>query len=397
LNVGGLLEGTRVLDFTRVLAGPYASMVMADLGAEVLKVELPGKGDESRQFGPFQNGESAYFTSINRGKKSVTIDLRIEEGQELARRLAGQCDVLIENFRPGSMARFGLEYERLHVLYPRLVYASVSGFGQTGPYAQRPAYDVIIQAMGGIASITGEPDGAPVRVGSSVGDLSAALFAVIGIQAALGRARESGEGQQLDLSMLDCQIALLENAVSRYAVTREVPRPLGSRHPSITPFQFFEAADGYLVVAAGNDGLWRKFCDAIGKPELVDDPRFASNAQRTENHAELEPLLAAPLRTKGVEEWCALLGEAGIPCGPINDVERIFNDPQVAARRMLRQMEHPRAGAQMVANSPLRFSQTPVELGDPAPLLGQHTDEVLGELLEVPEEERERLRNKGVI
>lgn len=397
MNVGGLLEGTRVLDFTRVLAGPYASMVMADLGAEVLKVELPGKGDESRQFGPFQNGESAYFTSINRGKKSVTIDLRIEEGQELARRLAGQCDVLIENFRPGSMARFGLEYERLHVLYPRLVYASVSGFGQTGPYAQRPAYDVIIQAMGGIASITGEPDGAPVRVGSSVGDLSAALFAVIGIQAALGRARESGEGQQLDLSMLDCQIALLENAVSRYAVTREVPRPLGSRHPSITPFQFFEAADGYLVVAAGNDGLWRKFCDAIGKPELVDDPRFASNAQRTENHAELEPLLAAPLRTKGVEEWCALLGEAGIPCGPINDVERIFNDPQVAARRMLRQMEHPRAGAQMVANSPLRFSQTPVELGDPAPLLGQHTDEVLGELLEVPEEERERLRNKGVI
>lgn len=395
--MGGLLEGTRVLDFTRVLAGPYASMVMADLGAEVLKVELPGKGDESRQFGPFQNGESAYFTSINRGKKSVTIDLRIEEGQELARRLAGQCDVLIENFRPGSMARFGLEYERLHVLYPRLVYASVSGFGQTGPYAQRPAYDVIIQAMGGIASITGEPDGAPVRVGSSVGDLSAALFAVIGIQAALGRARESGEGQQLDLSMLDCQIALLENAVSRYAVTREVPRPLGSRHPSITPFQFFEAADGYLVVAAGNDGLWRKFCDAIGKPELVDDPRFASNAQRTENHAELEPLLAAPLRTKGVEEWCALLGEAGIPCGPINDVERIFNDPQVAARRMLRQMEHPRAGAQMVANSPLRFSQTPVELGDPAPLLGQHTDEVLGELLEVPEEERERLRNKGVI
>ena len=395
--MGGLLEGTRVLDFTRVLAGPYASMVMADLGAEVLKVELPGKGDESRQFGPFQNGESAYFTSINRGKKSVTIDLRIEEGQELARRLAGQCDVLIENFRPGSMARFGLEYERLHVLYPRLVYASVSGFGQTGPYAQRPAYDVIIQAMGGIASITGEPDGAPVRVGSSVGDLSAALFAVIGIQAALGRARESGEGQQLDLSMLDCQIALLENAVSRYAVTREVPRPLGSRHPSITPFQFFEAADGYLVVAAGNDGLWRKFCDAIGKPELVDDPRFASNAQRTENHAELEPLLAAPLRTKGVEEWCALLGEAGIPCGPINDVERIFNDPQVAARGMLRQMEHPRAGAQMVANSPLRFSQTPVELGDPAPLLGQHTDEVLGELLEVPEEERERLRNKGVI
>lgn len=395
--MGGLLAGIRVLDFTRVLAGPYASMVMADLGAEVLKVELPGKGDESREFGPFQNGESAYFTSVNRGKKSITIDLRIEAGQELARRLAGECDVLIENFRPGSMARFGLEYERLHALYPRLVYASVSGFGQTGPYAQRPAYDVIIQAMGGIASITGEPNGAPVRVGSSVGDLSAALFAVIGIQAALGRVRESGEGQQVDISMLDCQVALLENAVSRYAVTGEVPRPLGSRHPSITPFQFFEAADGYLVVAAGNDGLWAKFCDSIGLRELVDDSRFSSNALRTENHAELEPLLAGPLKMKKVEEWCELLGNAGIPCGPINDVERIFDDPQVAARGMLREMTHPRAGSQVVANSPLQFSLDKVELGEPAPLLGQHTDEVLGGLLRVAAEERERLRGEGVI
>lgn len=395
--MGGLLEGVRVLDFTRVLAGPFASMVLADLGAEVLKVELPGKGDEARSFGPFQNGESAYFTSINRGKKSVTIDLRREEGKELARRLAGECDVLIENFRPGSMKRFGLDFEQLHALYPRLVYASVSGFGQTGPYAQRPAYDVIIQAMGGIASITGTPGGAPVRVGSSIGDLSAALFAVIGILAAWGRAKETGEGQQVDISMLDCQVALLENAIARYHASGEVPGPLGSRHPTITPFQFFEAVDGYIVIAAGNDGLWQKLCEVLEVPELAGDPRFSTNALRTENHAELEPRLAAALRDRSVEEWCKLLGEAGIPCGPIHDVGQVYHDPQVAAREMIKEMEHPVAGTLAVPNSPLKFSETPVEIEPPAPLLGQHTDEVLEGLLEISVAERDELRRGGVI
>ena len=234
-----LLDGVRVLDLTRVLAGPYASMVLADLGAEVIKVELPGTGDEARGFGPFQNGESAYFASVNRGKKSATIDLRQARGQDLARRLAGECDVLLENFRPGSMDRFGLGYADLHALYPRLVYASISGFGQTGPYAQRPAYDVLIQAMGGLASITGQPDGPPVRVGSSIADLSAALFGAIGILAALERARRTGEGQQVDISMLDCQVALLENALARYAVSGEVPRPLGVAASGYYAFSVF--------------------------------------------------------------------------------------------------------------------------------------------------------------
>ena len=238
----GLLQGVRVLDLTRVLAGPFASMILADFGAEVIKIELPGGGDEARGFGPFVNGESAYFASVNRGKKSVAVDLRRERGQELARAVAGSCDLLLENFRPGSMARFGLDFDSLHAAYPRLVYASISGFGQTGPYARRPAYDVIIQAMSGIASITGVEGQPPVRVGSSIADLGAALYGVIGMVAALARARETGRGQHLDVSMLDCQIALLENAVARYDVTGEVPAPLGSRHPAITPFQFFRAA-----------------------------------------------------------------------------------------------------------------------------------------------------------
>ena len=392
-----LLEGVRVLDFTRVLAGPYASMILADLGAEVIKIELPGCGDEARGFGPFQNGESAYFTSVNRGKKGITVDLRHEEGQKLALQLAGHCDVLIENFRPGSMGRFDLDYEKLHGKYPKLVYASVSGFGQTGPYAQRPAYDVIIQAMGGLASITGAPGGEPVRVGSSIGDLSAALFSVIGILAALARAHKSGEGQQVDVSMLDCQVALLENAISRYYVTGEVPAPLGSRHPSITPFQFFRAADGHVVVAAGNDALWRKLCESLGAPELAADGRFATNALRTENHAALERELAAAFATRSVAEWEVKLGAGGVPCGPIQTVEGVVEDPQVQAREMIVELVHPIAGKQALPNSPLKFSESPVELRIPAPLLGQHTREVLGDLLGLNEEDVAELSRKGVV
>ena len=392
-----LLDGVRVLDLTKVLAGPYASMILADLGAEVLKIELPGQGDEARGFGPFKDGESAYFTSVNRGKKSITIDLRTPGGQKLARDLAGQCDVLIENFRPGSMKRFGLDYETLHEIYPALVYVSVSGFGQTGPYARRPAYDIIIQAMGGIASITGDSGGQPVRVGSSIADLSAALFSVIGLLAALNQAQKSGQGQQVDISMLDCQVALLENAIARYHVAGEVPAPLGSRHPAITPFQFFEAADGYIVIAAGNDTLWGRLCETLGRPELARDPLFASNARRTENHAELESRLTETLRQKTVDQWLEELEEAGIPCGPIHNIEQVVNDPQVAARQMILELIHPKAGAQAVPNSPLKFSATPVEIQTPAPLLGQHTDEVLGELLGLPVQELEELRGAGVI
>ena len=393
----GLLQDIRVLDLTRVLAGPYASMILADLGAEVFKIELPGQGDEARGFGPFQNGESAYFTSVNRGKKSITVDLRTSRGQELVRRLAGACDVLIENFRPGSMERFGLDYNALHKHYPRMVYASVSGFGQTGPYARRPAYDVIIQAMGGIASITGTPGGAPVRVGSSIGDLSAALFGVIGILAALNRAQKTGKGQQVDISMLDCQVALLENAIARYYVAGEVPGPLGSRHPAITPFQFFKATDGYIVIAAGNDGLWKRLCKVLELPELVHDPRFADNAGRTENHAALEPLLSVVLGKRTVAEWEERLGAAGIPCGPIHNIEQVVHDPQVVARQMIAELHHPKAGNQALPNSPLKFSETPVQLQEPAPLLGQHTGEVLEGLLGLSAREMEELGRTGII
>ncbi len=392
-----ILQGVRVLDLTRVLAGPYASMVLADLGAEVIKIELPGQGDEARGFGPFQNGERAYFTSVNRGKKSVTLDLRQARGQELARQLAGQCDVLIENFRPGSMMRFGLDYETLHALYPRLVYTSVSGFGQTGPYAQRPAYDVIIQAMGGIASITGALGGEPVRVGSSIGDLSAALFGVIGILAALNRVQQTGTGQQVDISMMDCQVALLENALARYFVSGEVPAPLGSRHPAITPFQFFKASDGYVVIAVGNDGLWRKLCAALEVTELIEDERFANNALRTEHHADLEPLLEQALGQRPVAEWVELLGEAGIPCGPIHTVAQMAEDVQVAAREMIVELVHPQAGSQAMPNSPLKFSETPVRLQRAAPLLGQDTEEVLRGLAGVDDEGLDELRGGEII
>jgi len=392
-----LLEGVRILDLTRVLAGPYASMVLADLGAEVIKVELPSSGDESRGFGPFQNGESAYFTSVNRGKKSVTIDLRQERGRDLALGLAETCDVLVENFRPGSMDRFGLGYETVHAKYPQLVYASISGFGQTGPYAQRPAYDVLIQAMGGLASITGEPNSPPVRVGSSIADLSAALFGAVGILAALQRASRTGEGQQIDISMLDCQVALLENALARYAVSGEVPQPLGSRHPAITPFQFFAVSDGHIVLAAGNDGLWRKLCTALGLLDLVEDSRFADNALRTENHAALEPLLAEVLADKTVAEWCEVLVQAGVPSGPLCDVGEVFNDEQIAAREMIVEIDHPIAGRQAMPNSPLKFSQTPIQLQRPAPLLGQHTEEVLRDMLDLGTDEITGLRADGVI
>ena len=392
-----LLEGMRVLDLTRVLAGPYASMILADLGAEVIKVELPEKGDESRNFGPFQNGESAYFASVNRGKKSVTIDLRREAGAQLVRRLALECDILIENFRPGSMTRFGLEYERIHKENQRLVYASISGFGQTGPYAQRPAYDVIVQAMGGIASITGEPGGAPLRVGSSVGDLSAALFGVIGILAAWGRAKENGQGQQIDISMLDCQVALLENAISRFYVNGDVPQPLGSRHPAITPFQFFLASDGYIVIAAGNDSLWQKLCGALGREELAADSRFFDNALRTKNHAQLEPLLQSAFSERSVAEWCDTLGAAGIPSSPIHSVADVCADEQVAARQMIVDLVHPIAGQQTMPNSPFKFSQTPVRLREPAPTLGQHTEDVLTSLLGLSADEIAGLQAEDVI
>ena len=392
-----LLEGVRVLDFTRVLAGPYATMVLADLGAEVIKIELPGGGDESRSFGPFVAGVSAYYLSVNRGKKSVTLDLRTPRGAQLAMALVERADVLVENFRPGTMDRFGLDYKRVSARNPRLVYASISGFGQSGPYSHRPAYDVIVQAMSGLASITGLPGQPPVRVGSSTADLSAALFACVGLLAALGRARESGRGRHLDVSMLDCQVALLENAVARYDVTGQVPGPLGSRHPAITPFQFFAAADGWVVVAAGNDRLFARLCQVLQRPELAADARFAGNAGRTEHHGALESELAAIFAKGSVAEWLDRLEEAGVPCGPVNDVADLVQDPQVRSRGMIRRQ--PCDGESVaVPASPLRFAnETPEMDPRPAPDLGEHTESVLQELLGLDAGELGSMRQDGVI
>ncbi|OGG51419.1 MAG: carnitine dehydratase [Candidatus Handelsmanbacteria bacterium RIFCSPLOWO2_12_FULL_64_10] len=408
-GVAGPLAGIRVLDVSRVLAGPFASMILADLGAEVIKVEMPGTGDESRGFGPFLHhprrftgssphpGESAYFISVNRGKKGLTVDLSHPRGAALVRRLAGRCDVLIENFRPGTMARFGLDAETLRADNPGLIYASVSGFGQTGPYARRPAYDVIIQGMSGVASITGNLGGPPVKVGNSIADLSASLFAVIGILTALYARGRGGGGQAVDVAMLDCQVALLENAVARYVVEGVPPGPLGSRHPTITPFQFFEASDGHLVVGAGNNGLWARLCRALGLDALIEDPRFITNASRTEHCEALAALLNERLRERTVAEWLEVLEAAGVPCGPIHRIDQVVNDPHVNAREMIVEVGHRGGEGLKVPGSPLKFSREAVDATQPAPRLGEHTEEILKGLLGMTDEEIAELRAERVV
>jgi len=393
----GPLDGLRVIDLTRVLAGPYATMILADLGAEVIKVEQPSSGDEARSFGPFKNGVSAYFMSINRGKKSVTLNLREEEGKEILKGLVRQADILVENYRPGAMKRLGLDYEALRQENARLIYAATSGFGQTGPLSERGAYDMIIQAMGGIISITGEPGRPPVRVGTSIGDLAASLYTVVGILAALHHREESGQGQLVDIAMLDCQAALLENAVARYAVSGEVPGPLGSRHPAITPFQVFESRDGYFVLAIGNDTIWKKFCEVLGRPDLITDERFATNPARTENQPEVERILNDVFGEKTSEEWIGELDVAGIPCGPIQGVDQVVNHPQIRAREMMVEIDHPDAGPLLMPASPVKLSETPAKVEKPAPQLGQHTDEILRGILGLSDEEIRQLRDAEVI
>lgn len=390
------LSGIRVIDLTRVLAGPFATMILGDLGADIIKVERPGEGDDSRSYGPYQNGESAYFTSINRNKRSLTLDLKQPEGREILLKLIEQADVLVENYRPGTMERLGLGYQRLQAVNPRLIYAAISGFGQSGPYSDRAAYDAVVQAMGGIMSITGSPDGGPTRVGPSIGDLSAGLFGTIGILAALHSRQLTGRGQLVDVAMLDCQVALLENAIARYLVTGEVPRPAGNRHSSIVPFETFQTGDGEIMVAAGNDALWRKLCVAIGRPELADDPRFLTNPLRQQHYHELRPLLAAALATRSTAQWLQELEQAGVPNGPINSVDRVIVDPQVLAREMIVQVEHPVAGQVTMAGIPVKLSATPGTIRCPAPLLGQSSLEILQELGYSPEQVAE-LRQKGVI
>ncbi len=395
--MAGPLKGIRVLDLTRILAGPYATMILRDLGAEVIKIEQPGVGDEARDFGPFKNDFSLYFMSVNRGKKSVTLNLKSPRGKELFLELVKGSDILVENFRPGTMEKLGLDYESLKTHHPSLLYAACSGFGQTGPYAMRGAYDMIIQGMGGIISITGEPDRPPVRVGTSIGDITSALFTAIGILSALRHRDQTGEGQLIDVGMLDCQVAILENAMVRYLSTGDIPRPLGRRHPAITPFEIFESADGYVVIAIGNNELWRKFCEHVDRPELIDDDRFNTNALRTENHESLFPILAEIMCRRTTDEWVEALEVIGVPCGPVNTVDKVANDPQVLARDMIAKVEHDTTGTVQIPGIPIKLSETPGQIDAPAPNLGEHTSEILTGLLGLGAEEVNQLKQDGIV
>jgi CoA:oxalate CoA-transferase len=374
-------------------------MVLGDLGAEIIKVERPQAGDLARGNGPFIDGESSYFLSINRGKKSITIDLQTPLGKEIFLRLAKKADVIVENFVPGTMKRLGLDYDVVQKENPGIIYASLSGFGQTGPYAQYRALDVIIQAIGGMMSITGEPDGPPLRPGASLGDITAGLFTVIGILSALHEREKSGKGQMLDISMLDCQLSILENAFARYFATGEVPQRLGTRHPVYTPFQAFETQDGYIVIAmvGGVRNQWPLFCAIIGRLELMDDERYQTGSMRTEHYHELEPILSEVIKSKTTAEWIELLSEVGIPCGPINSINQVASHPQVLHREMIVEVPHPKLGKVKLINSPIKLSRTPAKVERPAPELGQDTGQTLTVLLDMSDDEIENLRESKII
>ena len=405
----GALEGIRVLDLTRVLAGPMATQTLADMGAEVIKIERPGTGDDTRAWGPpflqaasgGTTSDSTYFACCNRGKKSVTVDFSKPEGQAIVRRLAQHCDVLAENYKVGDLARFGLDFASLRPLNPRLVYCSITGYGQSGPYSARPGYDPIAQAMGGLMSVTGERDGVPgagpQRVGVAVTDLMTAVHAVNGILAALLHRSRSGEGQHIDLALLDVQVASMINIAQAYLSAGIVAQRNGNVHPSVVPSQVFECADGQLMLAAGNDGQFAKLCEAAGRSDLSRDPRFATNEARVRNRALVVSILEALLREQPVEYWTERLAGAGVPCGPINDIAGVFDDPQVRHRGMRVALEHPVAGTLPLVANPLRLSATPVAYRLPPPLLGQHTGEVLGALLALDQDELETLRRAGVV
>ncbi|MDR0966485.1 MAG: CoA transferase [Myxococcales bacterium] len=395
--MSGPLAGISIIDMTRVLAGPFCTMMLADMGAEVIKVERPGSGDDSRAFGPFVNGESAYFMSINRGKKSVTLDLKSAEGKALLLSLIDGADVLVENFKPGVMKKLGLDYEVLHARNPRLIYAASTGFGQTGPYSARPAYDLVIQAMGGIMSITGPDAAHPTKVGTSISDISAGVFTCIGILAALNHRHRTGEGQMVDVAMLDCMVAMLENAVARFAASGVSPLPIGNRHPSITPFSTLTTSDGMLAIACGNDALFQRFCNLIGRDGLPTDERFATNAARTAHWADLEPLLNEAMGQQSKAHWMEVFEKAAIPCGPINDIEALSADPQVIARQMLVDVVHPIAGPLKVPGAPIKFSESKAEVHAPAPVLGADNADIFGKRLGLSQEKLDALKANGVI
>lgn len=353
-NPGALLAGVTVVDLSRVLAGPFATMTLANMGARVIKVEIPGTGDDSRAFGPFANGKSLYFSSINCNKESIALNLKAPEDRAVFEALLAKADVLIENYRPGTMEKLGYGWADLHAKFPHLIYGAASGFGDSGPYSKRAAYDMVVQGMGGIMSVTGFPHQPPARVGISVGDITAGLYLAIGINGALYQRAATGVASKIDIAMLDCQVAIMEDNVTVYAKTGEIPGPEGTRHPSIAPFQAFPAADGQVIIAAGNDHLFSLMANALARPDLLSDPRFTSNELRHENIDALEAEMDTTLRTKPVEAWLDALNAAGVPCAPINDIPHMMADPQVAARNMVRTVQDPVAGELKVAGNPVK-------------------------------------------
>ena len=393
-----LLDGIRVLDLSRIIAGPFCSQILGDMGAEVIKVEQPGSGDDSRTWGPpFMQEESVYFFSINRNKKSVTVNIKDSRGKAIIRELAKRSDVLLENFKPGTLAKLGLDWEELRRDNPRLIFCSISGFGRTGPSAERGGYDVIIQAVGGLMSITGEPEGPPVKVGVAMTDICTALYAHGAILAALHARDRTGEGQRIDLSLLETQIAALINIASSYLNAGEIPQKWGTAHVNIVPYQAFKTQDGYMIIGAANDRLWMKLCEAIGLSEVGRDPKYATNAQRVEHREEIVRLVEGRLTTKTRAEWERILAPIGMPCGPINRMDEVFADPQVRHLRMVQEAHHPRLGTIRMVRNPVTFSHTPVDLRQAPPRLGEHTEEVLRDLLGYSSTEVEALRSAGVV
>ena len=392
------LENLKILDLTRVLAGPFCTMILSDLGAEVVKVEVPETGDDSRHFGPFKNGQSLYFLSINREKKSISINLKTEKGKELFKELVNKFDIVIENFRPGTMEKLGLGYDVLKQINPKLIYAASSGYGHTGPSSKKASYDILAQAMGGIMSITGWPNTPPTRVGMSLGDITASLYTAIGILAALQYRNNTGLGQKVDVSMLDCQVSILENAITRYQVDGQLPQPIGNRHPTIAPFQAFKASDGYFVIGCGNDSLWKKLCEAIIRQDLFDNEKFATNNLRTQNLSLLTAELDKTISQKTAAEWVKIIDEAGVPCGPINTIDKLFEEPQILAREMIGDVEDKKAGTIKIAGNPIKMTYLE-EKGHrlPAPEIGENNLEILSTLLGLSAKEIEELKANGVL
>lgn len=372
-------------------------MLLADMGADVIKIENPNGGDDSRAFGPYKNGLSAYYMGLNRSKRSVTLNLKAEKGKEILKTLVRDADIVVENFKPGTMNKLGLGYDVLREINPKLIYAASSGFGQYGPYSSRAAYDLIVQGMSGFMSITGFDAKHPVKSGSSIADVFAGVFTTIGILAALEHRNKTGEGQMVDVAMLDCMIATLENAVAFYDCTGVSPEPIGNVHRSISPFASFPTSDGLVNVCAGNDDLWRRFCEVVGMEEFVTDDRFIDNKSRVENFGDLFDLISVRMTKKTTAEWTAALDAVKVPCGPIMNMEQVFNDPQVQARDMIVEVLHPEAGKTRVPGFPIKFSGTPASIKSPAPGLGEHNADIYGKVLGFSEEELEQLKKDGVI